>query len=80
MITTPLKKDIQNLERLLQLRLGSLGVVLKGRELKNNREGSKGKRGTHWVKPELRTAIEKEELEIAVDDFKTVLAQIRKLK
>ena len=78
MVVTPSKKNIKNLRSILQSRIDNLDIILTGRELSNNREGCKGRK--YWGNPMSRTAITKEELEIAVDDFKTVLTQIRKIK
>lgn len=69
--------------RLLQELTERMSVLMEkfaSRPLISNSEGCNG-RG-HWVNPEnvCATKGRESELRMAVDDFKTVLAEIRKLK
>jgi len=74
------KEHHQKLDKELVLRFKILLEAFEGRELKKSTEGVKG-RG-HWIHPEKFTATcgGSLELRLAVDDFKNILAEIRKLK
>ncbi len=72
-------KNLQaTIARDLRYRFQNLMDAIEVRDLKSNREGSgKG----HWTKPELLCATvgTAMELRIAVEDFKTILAEVKKL-
>ena len=74
------KKGHQLLQKELNLRVGVLLDAFEGRELSSSREGVKG-RGS-WIDPELMSATtgNSTELRLAVDDFKNILAEIKRLK
>ena len=63
----------------LQTRYATLFDVFKPRELKNNGEGLSGRR--HYVSPESMCGTRGDAMEIrmAVEDFKTILAEIKRL-
>lgn len=64
----------------LQSRIAELMDAFDARELRSNREGVKG-RG-HWIDPETRCATvgDSLRLNLAIEDFKTILAEIKRLK
>lgn len=64
----------------LQRRIYELMEAFEGRELKSNNEGIKG--GGHWAVPDSRCATvgDSLRLNLAVEDFKTILAEIKRLK
>ncbi len=65
----------------LQRRISELMDAFESRELKSNFEGTKG-RDTSWVDPDSRCATvgDSLRLNLAVEDFKTILAEIKRLK
>lgn len=64
----------------LRYRAETLIDRFERRELKNNKEGVSG-RG-HWISPDSKCATKgsDSELRMAVDDFKNILAEIKRLK
>lgn len=68
------------LEEQLQQRFRALLAVIEPRDLMNDAEGCSGK--NHWTQPQQMCAIKASQmdLQLAVDDFKNVLAHVRKLK
>lgn len=74
------KNQHKKLRAELQYRVAELMNAFEARDLKTNSEGVKG-RG-HWVDPDIRCATAGDELQLrlAVDDFKTILAEIKRLK
>lgn len=64
----------------LQRRISELMDAFEARELKSNCEGIKG--GGHWIDPDSRCATvgDSLRLNLAVEDFKTILAEIKRLK
>ena len=64
----------------LDRRIGRLYVLLDGRELSSAKEGCKNR--SHWISPELKCATigQDYEIRLAVEDFKNILAEIKKLK
>ena len=75
-----LKKTYEQLEAQRRNRIEVLFDALESRPLKSSREGIKG-RGS-WAEPEnfCATKATNSELRIAIDDFKTILSELRKLK
>ena len=76
-----MKIQEQHLDRMkkeLQQRFEALEFSLKGRELKNGREGCRGHYS--WQHPDLLCAIETNDVNLALEDFKTVLVLLKKLK
>lgn len=76
-VTTKSKHSL--LVKELNSRFGYLMDALERRELKSAKEGAgKG----HWIDPDRMCATRKGSVEIrlAVDDFKNILAEIKKLK
>ena len=73
------KSGLSEMQRELSARYNRLYDLLEGRELRGPTEGCK--RG-HWVRPENKSATEGSGLEIriAADDFKTILAEIKRIK
>ncbi len=73
------RKQHDRIERELRARFGYLLDAFNSRNLKNNREGAKG---GHWVYPDSKCATVEDAIGIrlAVNDFKTILAEIGKLK
>lgn len=74
------KTKLEDIRALLQRRYAVLYDALIMRELKNNWEGLKRRR--HYVNPEsiCSTVGSAMEVRMAVDDFKTILAEIKRLK
>ena len=72
--------ELSKLNRELNRRFTTLQDAMSGRKLKSNREGCKT--GEHWVAPDLMKATQADasSLRMAVEDFKTILAEIKKLK
>lgn len=72
-------KNLQaTIARDLRYRFQNLMDAIEARDLKSNKEGSgKG----HWTNPELLCATvgTAMELRIAVEDFKTILSEVKKL-
>lgn len=64
----------------LKRRISELMDAFEGRELKSSREGITG-RGS-WADPDSRCATvgDSLRLNLAVEDFKTILAEIKRLK
>lgn len=64
----------------LRARYDNLISLFEGRSLKSNREGCTG--NLHWIDPDVNCATEGKdyELRMAVDDFKAILSEIRRLK
>ncbi len=64
----------------LQRRISELMDAFEGRELKSNNEGIKV--GGHWIDPYSRCATvgDSLRLNLAIEDFKTILSQIKRLK
>lgn len=64
----------------LQRRISDLMDAFEARALKSNNEGIKG--GGHWINPDTRCATvgDSLRLNLAVEDFKTILAEIKRLK
>ena len=73
------KEKHKTIQRELSYRLSALHSALERRELNSAKEGAKG---GYWVHPEDMCATTANEilLRLAVDDFKAILAEIRKLK
>lgn len=61
----------------LQSRFTHLEEILEGRDLLNPTEGLK--KG-YWPKPDLMTCINTTDLSLAIGDFKTILAELGKIK
>lgn len=74
------KNHHKKLRAELQYRISELMDAFEARDLKSNREGVKG-RG-HWVDPDIRCATvgDSLRLNLALEDFKTILAEIKRLK
>lgn len=74
------KEKHRQLNKELQSRISVLLSNFKMRQLQSNREGCR--HGGHWINPEsLCATIGNDcELRMAVDDFKTILVEIRRLK
>jgi hypothetical protein len=74
------KDEHRRLIRELRGRISVLMDCFDGRELSSNREGVSG-RG-HWVEPDTKCATKgsDSELRMAVDDFKNILSEIKRLK
>lgn len=72
------KEKHNQLLRQLQLRYENLRAHFDKRELRSSGEGAKG----YWLYPEKMCATEGNSVEIsmAVEDFKTILTEIKKLK
>ena len=72
------KEYHRKLSKELNDRFSVLTNAFEGRELINASEGARGT----WLRPKDKRATNKSALEIrlAVDDFKTILSEIRKLK
>jgi len=72
-------RKMRELTNELTRRIDQLYTVIESRELKSASEGVK--RG-HWIKPEYMCATigTNYEIRLAVEDFKTILAEIKKLK
>ena len=69
--------------KLMQELRGRISVLIDcfgSRPLNNNREGCTGR--THWIEPETKCATRgtDSEVRIAVEDFKNILAEIKRLK
>lgn len=69
--------------KLMQELRGRMDVLMdcvESRPLNNNREGCTG--GSHWIEPETKCATRgtASEIRIAVEYFKTILAEIKRLK
>lgn len=64
----------------LSRRYDALLAALEPRALKSSKEGVKG-RGS-WINPELKCATKGDSMEVrlAVEDFKTILSEVRALK
>ena len=78
---TVLKKEHHDLlQKQLDERIEKLVGLFEKRELNRSSEGCSGH--SLWVHPELMCATigSDTEIRLAVDDFKTILAEIRKLK
>jgi len=74
-----LKTKLNSLRDELSIRFSVLLDAMAPRELKNNSEGaSKG----HWVNPKAMNATTADtmHLHLAVEDFKNILTEIKKLK
>jgi hypothetical protein len=67
------------LQKELRARMNHLNNCLKPATLENDTEGL---RKSRWSNPEAMRKLpcSDDELQMAIDDFKTILAQIRKLK
>lgn len=74
------KERLNYLQKELRERYFVLSDAITSRELKNSREGAGGTR--HWVEPRNMSATVADGLHIrmVVEDFKNVLAEIKKLK
>lgn len=74
------KDEHRRIKRELHARISIIVDKMEGREIKSNSEGVKG-RG-HWVNPDSKCATvgSAGELRLAVDDFKSILAEIKRLK
>jgi hypothetical protein len=74
------KSQHEKLRVELQRRISELMDAFEGRKLKSNNEGIKG--GGHWIDPDSRCATvgDSLRLNLAVEDFKTILAEIKRLK
>lgn len=74
------KKEYEILQKALSSRIYNLQQVIKIRSLTSSREGC-GSR-SHWVDPDKMCATvgSATEIRLAIDDFKTILAEIRRLK
>ena len=74
------REEHKRIMKELRYRWDILVTRLETRELKYPGEGVKG-RG-HWVRPESKcaTVADAMEIRLAVEDFKTILAEIKKLK
>ncbi len=75
------KKHHEKLYKELTIRFDTLlDAFTTKRELNNSREGCSNRQ--HWVNPEEMCAIfaSSSELRLAVEDFKNILAEIKKLK
>ena len=72
------KKKRDRLKQELQARYEALTTLMKDRELKSAREGCG--RGQYWKNPDDLTSIDSTDLNLALGDFKTILAEIGKIK
>ena len=74
------KTQHENLRVELQRRIAELMAAFEARELKSSNEGIKG--GGHWIDPDSHCATvgDSLRLNLAIEDFKTILAEIKRLK
>lgn len=74
------KNEHRKLMQELRGRIAVLMDCVESRPLNNNREGCSG-RG-HWIEPETKCATKgtDSEVRMAVEDFKNILAEIKRLK
>lgn len=74
------KEEHRRLMRELRGRISVLIDCFESRPLINNREGCQGR--AHWIEPDTKCATKgsDSELRMAVDDFKNILAEIKRLK
>lgn len=74
------KNEHRKLMQELRGRISALLDAFEARPLNNNREGVSG-RG-HWIEPETKCATNgtDSEVRMAVEDFKTILAEIKRIK
>jgi len=71
------KERLEKLRYNLNDRTLALHELMKGRNLKSNREGAG--RG-HWATPEKMAWVNADDISLAVGDVKSVLAEISKIK
>ena len=73
------RKHLGKIKAELSSRYNHLSDCIIGRSLNSPKEGA---RKGHWIDPECMAATEGSEMEIslAVEDFKAILAEIKKLK
>jgi len=74
------KNELTNLRKELGVRYSILTDALESRELNSANEGA-GRR-KHWVHPETKcaTIANSMQIRLAAEDFKNILAEIKKLK
>ena len=74
------KNDHRKLMQELRGRVSVLMDCVESRPLNNNREGCSGRE--HWIEPEAKCATKgtASEVRLAVEDFKNILAEIKRLK
>jgi hypothetical protein len=72
------KEKLKDLIIHLYERYNKLCSVLEGRDLTSNREGCKGRH--YWSHPDNMRFIDSTELSLAIEDFSTILKELKKLK
>ena len=74
------KKSHERLVKALNDRFNALKDAIESRELRSNKEGAKNRYS--WANPEqmCATVSSASEIRIAVSDFSTILAELKKLK
>jgi hypothetical protein len=73
-------KNLDYLLKEFRYRYENLSNKLIKRELRSNKEGTGGR--SHWANPDnmCATVADKVEISLAIEDFKSILAELKKLK